>query len=66
VSVSDREIVTTAKLTIERHGKGAAYFAARMADELHELGDLQGARVWLKIFEAIDKMLAAEPGGSAN
>ena len=64
MSLSDRDIFATAKLTIQQHGASAAYYAAGRADELLAVGDLEGAAVWRRIAKATESLLAMEaPAG---
>ena len=38
MSISDRDILATALLTIKQHGGSAGYYAASRADQLEEKG----------------------------
>ena len=52
--ILDREIFGCAKFMVDKHGENAAFRAAQRADELHEAGDLDGERTWLRIIKAVD------------
>lgn len=40
-------------MVIEEHGEAASFHAAQRADELLEAGDVEGQRVWLRIYKAV-------------
>ena len=65
---SDLDIYRSAKLLIDQHGDEAAIHAAMRVDELMEVGDLDGRRVWLRVLKAIEDLLAEEasPGVSVQ
>jgi len=65
---SDLDIYRSAKLLIDQHGDEAAIHAAMRVDELMEVGDLDGRRVWLRVLKAVEDLLAKEapPGVSVH
>lgn len=58
--VSERDIYTTAHLTIKQHGPTASYFAATRADELLDAGDMEGSAVWRRVLKAIEELNRAQ------
>ena len=46
---------------VRRYGETAALEASMRADELMESGDIEGARVWMRIVEAIEKLASEKP-----
>ena len=58
--ITDLDIYRFAKIQIEKHGEDAPLWAARQADDMHEHGNLGGERVWFRILEAIEDLLAIE------
>ena len=66
VSVSDLEILRLAKVLIKQHDASAVCIAASRADELLDVGDLDGAAVWRRIVKAIEALLALDPTGAIN
>ena len=51
--ILDKEIYGCANFMVDKHGEDATFMAAQRADELHEMGDLDGQRTWLSIIKAI-------------
>ena len=61
---SDLDICRSARFIINRHGDDAPIHAAMRADELLEVGDLDGVAVWKRIGRAVDELLSKErPSG---
>lgn len=60
--ISDRDIYQTAHLLIRKHGERAHIHAAKRVDEFHDRGDLDGARTWLRIINAIDDLRSTNRG----
>ncbi len=65
---SDLDIYRAARATIARCGDGAALNAARRADALLALGDIEGRAVWHRIERAIDELqrTAPDPGAGVH
>lgn len=62
---SDLDIYRAANELIEQHGDEAPIHAAKRADEMLEAGDMDGKAVWLRILNAVDKLLARkQPEGA--
>ena len=57
---SEIDIYRTANELIKQHGEDAPIHAAMRADELLEVGDMEGKAVWLRITKAIDELLSKE------
>ena len=64
--MDDRNIWASAKLLIDRRGGAACGIAARRADNLFELGDIEGAAVWRRIVTAIKVLQETEPSGTVH
>jgi hypothetical protein len=62
--VTDLDILRSAKLVIDHHGKDALIQAARQADELLERGDVQGYEVWLAILAVLESARAHLAGAN--
>ena len=58
---SDIDVWRSAHLLLKRHGTGAAFVAAKNADEAMRAGDLDGVRRWKRIAEAMLELLKAKP-----
>ena len=54
---SDIDIYRTANVLIRDHGDKAAIHAAIRADEMLDVGDRDGQRVWMRIIEAIETLI---------
>lgn len=52
--VSDVEIYQTAKLVVDQYGDSALIEASLRQDKMLECGDLDGARIWERISDAIE------------
>ncbi len=63
---SDLDIYRSAQVLIKRHGEDAPIEAAMRADELLEVGDLDGCAVFKRVLRAVEEMLSKErpPGAS--
>ncbi len=59
---SDLDIYRTANVLVREHGQDAPIHAAMRADELLEVGDLDGCAVWKRILRAVEELQRAEPG----
>jgi len=57
---SDLDIYRSANELIKQFGEAADIEAAMRADELLEMGDMDGRAVWLRILAAIDELQAQE------
>ncbi len=57
---SDLDIYRSANELIEQHGEAADIEAAMRADELMEVGDMEGRAVWLRIVKAIEELVSEE------
>lgn len=57
--ISDLDILRCANLLIRQYGDAADFYACSRADELFELGDRDGQRVWYRILAAIDALQTA-------
>ena len=64
--VSDLDIWRSARSCIVIHGEGAWVHASTRADELMAAGDVEGARTWRRILEAIKSMDASPPAGTRH
>lgn len=54
MTVSDRDILTSAKSLIDKRGlKGASQYCASRIQSLRDLGDDEGVRVWGRIRAAL-------------
>ena len=53
---SDLDIFRTANLLIEQHGDEAPIQAAMRADEMLDVGDLDGQAVWKRIVRTIEEI----------
>ncbi len=62
----DLDIFRSANILIKRHGVDAPIHAAMRADELLEVGDLDGCAVFKRVLRAVEEMLSKErpPGAS--
>lgn len=52
----DREVWQIARTMLMVYGSDAIYEAGSIADEMVELGDLDGADQWLRVTEAVDEL----------
>jgi hypothetical protein len=59
---SNLDIYRGAKILVDQHGAEAPIHAAMRADELHEVGDMDGYAVWRRIIRAIDELQRDAPG----
>ena len=59
---TDLDIYRSAKLLIDRHGEHAIIEAAMRADELLDMGGLDGQRVWMAIRAAVRELQRERPG----
>jgi hypothetical protein len=59
--IPDIDIWRAALLMLKRYGADAAVEAAARADELLDVGDIDGARVCQRIANAIDHLQAETP-----
>lgn len=62
--IEDREISSCANAIIRQYGDAATFHAAQRADELLEVGDVEGQRTWLRILIAIRDLETIEPPSS--
>ena len=63
--IQEWEIWACANHYIKLHGDDAAIVAAMRADELMDQGDLEGARVFRRIVNAVNE-LSKDPAGSVH
>ena len=63
---SNLDIYRAANVLIQKHGEDAPILAAMRADELMEVGDMEGRAVWLRIVKAIEELLSEERPGDAE
>ena len=52
----------TANVLIRKHGDKAAIHAAMRADELLEVGDLDGTATWRRVIKAIEELNSTKRG----
>ena len=57
---SDLDIYRAANELIKQHGEDAPIHAAMRADELLEVGDVDGQAVWKRVLAAIDELLSED------
>lgn len=62
MAISEREIRACAVEEIRQHGEDAAIQAAIRADELLEIGELDGAATWQRIISQINLLDAGSAG----
>lgn len=60
---SEIDIFRSANLLIKEHGEAADFVASTKADEMLEIGDVDGQRVWMKILSAIKELQNTVPEG---
>ncbi len=53
---SNLDIYRSAKLLIDQHSEHAVIEAVMRADELLDLGDLDGQRMWMRIRDAVQEI----------
>jgi hypothetical protein len=63
---SNRDIYASASELIKEHGEDATIFAAMMADELLDQGDMDGVAVWKRILKAVDELLSEKVPNDAT
>jgi len=56
--VTDLEILRTARLVLDHHGRDALTHAAQHADELLERGDVRGYEIWPAILAVLESARA--------
>lgn len=56
MTVTDKDILTSAKLFIDKHGDAALLEAMKKIQEFHDKGDYEGRECWNKIAWAIEWM----------
>lgn len=54
--IADRDIAATAKLVRDEYGETAWLYAAQRAEELLDLGDVDGRAVWKRILAAVEQL----------
>jgi hypothetical protein len=64
--IPDLDIWRAALLMVKRYGADAAVQAPTRADELLDVGDVDGAQVGQRIANAIDHLQAEKPAEGAN
>ena len=60
---ADIDIWRAAKLLIDKYGDTAPIQAAMRADEMLDVGDMDGKLVWLRIKTATEQLLSETPPG---
>ena len=68
-ALSDIDIYRTAHELIKQHGDHAPIEAAMRADEMLEVGDMDGLAVWKRIVRAVEELLKpahAQDGGTVH
>ena len=60
--IHDLDIWQSANVLVKRHGQDAPIHAAMRADELLEVGDLDGLAVWKRVLRAVEELQGAAPG----
>jgi hypothetical protein len=63
---SDVDIYRAAKLLVFQHGDAAPIQAAMCADEMFDVSDMDGKRVWLRIKAATEQLLSKTPQGQVH
>lgn len=51
--MSDQQVLVLVRAHIEKYGKAAAEKASARAKALSEIGDAEGAEMWLKVADTI-------------
>ena len=64
--ISRMDIWRGAKLLADQHGADALIQAAQRADALLAAGDIEGRSVWLRILEAVKKLMGTKPPGQVH
>jgi Family of unknown function (DUF6961) len=59
--ISDRDVWAAALAIVKRYGDDATLEAAARADQLQEDGDWQGAVIWHRILDCIERIQARKP-----
>ncbi len=59
--ISDLDIYRSAQVLIREHGEEAAIEAAKHADAMLAIGDLEGQAVWKRILAATEEIRRTEP-----
>jgi hypothetical protein len=62
--ISDRDILRTANVLLQRRGGEALSYAAGKAADYAFKGDQQGALTWKRIIEAIRELRRVQPGAT--
>jgi hypothetical protein len=58
---SSLDVYRSANILIQQHGpEDALLFAAKRADALLELGDVEGQRVWKGVVRAVEELVRVE------
>ncbi len=63
---SDLDVYRAAHLLIGRHGDDAPIEAAMRADELMEVGDMEGRAVGLRVVKAVEELQSKERPADAE
>jgi hypothetical protein len=65
---SDLDVYRTANLLMQQYGAEAPLIAAKRADALLNLGDLDGQRVWKGVLSALEELTRStlRPGERLN
>jgi len=61
MATTDQEIYRTANEMVRMSGQEAAKEALTYANELGEKRDVEGRRLWLRVCDAIEDLLAPQP-----
>ena len=60
------DVWQAAKLLLDQNGDEAPVHAAMRADEMLDLGDLEGQAVWKAILKAVIELVSKEPDGTVH
>ena len=59
--IPDLDIYRSANVLVKHHGQDAPIKAAMRADELLDMGDLDGCAAWKRILRAVEELQGSEP-----
>ena len=63
---AERHFAAATRSLIDTYGSNAGQISANMAEQRLALGDVDGARMWLKVKREIERLQAIEPVGSGR
>ena len=64
--IIERDVWRAAKLLTDQHGVEAPIHAAMRADDMLDVGDLDGQVVWKAILKAVIELVNKEPDGTVH